>query len=221
MITSRIIRATSSPLKATAFAVPLLLAFLSGASAHADDSLPGARLSPVARSTSRPSTGSAHWNACRVSGEPRVLSARARVRSGVELVSTPNALAISFTTGPHDAVTRQLDPTSSAATQQWSHHSAASIRRILPLSNGTGAAMDTDASTPLEDARTISGSSSIVVGTFDGQLAWAPSATEAPKPLWHLSAGVVQDLRGVTLERDGGFAIAFRQNDSLWIGFLG
>jgi len=221
MITSRIIQATASPLKATTFAIPLLLAFLSGASAHADDSMPGPRVSPIARTDSRATAGSAHWDACRVSGEPRVLSARARVRSGVELVSTPTTLALGFTTGPHDAVTMQLDPASNVATHQWSHHSSASIRRTLPLTNGADAALDIAGdSTHLENTRTISGASSIVMGTFDGQLAWAPSATETPTALWRLLAGEVQDLRGVSLEGDAGFSIVFRLNDSLWLGLL-
>jgi hypothetical protein len=161
--------------------------------------------------------------ACIVSGAVHTIAPQALVRSGVELVSTNNGLALGFRTTPHDGVIMKIDPTSAMATQRVALHSVDPIRRVTPTGRDAetfGAAMDTDCKTNrLDGAVTVSAKEPFVIGTADGEMAWASCAAQAPHSLWQLPKGKVRDLRGVALS-DGGYAVLFAQKNALWFGRL-
>ncbi len=160
--------------------------------------------------------------ACTVAGGPHVLAPKAMVPSGVEAVGSGNKLAIGFATGPKDGLALQVDPATLSVTNTLRSHSHDPIRRVLPLvSSKLLAAVDADRkSDKLASARTIAGDSTFVVGSIEGQLAWAAHASESPKMLWPLEGGgTAEALRGVGLA-DKGYVIAFRMGNAIWFGAL-
>jgi len=174
---------------------PLMLALTSSCSTMFERSA-------AAHSTVELAGQQATWTpaACVVAGEPRTLAPTARIRSGIDLVSTANELALGFSTASHQSVAMKLDPSSGEAT-----------------SSQTGTS---DCKTGhLSGAVRVSASVPFTVGVADGALAWGPCAGEEPTVLWPLPDGTIEDLRGIALH-DGGFAILFRQRDSVWLGRL-
>ncbi len=204
-------------MKIVRFIFPVTLALASGCATTLDQT--GAL--PPSTDSHNEAVAKAGAPACFVTGQLRTLAPRAHVRSGIEVVTTPTGIALGFSKTPYDAVTMVMDPASGQTTERLSRHSADPIRRITPIQRGTetiDAAIDADCKTnPLKDAVTITAKEPFVVGVKDGDIAWASCASETPRTLWHFAQGTVHELRGIALT-SGGFAILFREGNSLWLG---
>jgi hypothetical protein len=151
----------------------------------------------------------------------RTIAQKAQVRPGIEVVTTPTGIALGFSRTPFDAVAMTIDPSSGMATERFSRHTADPIRRITPIQregDAIDAAIDAECKTnPLKGSVTISAKESFVVGTAGEEIAWASCASQVPRALWHFPHGAVRELRGIALS-GGGFAIVFREGESVWLG---
>ncbi|HEX9294872.1 MAG TPA: hypothetical protein VF881_03530 [Polyangiaceae bacterium] len=204
-------------MKIVRFMFPAMLALTTGCATTLDQ---GGALRPNAEARNEAAVpGGAP--ACFVSGEMRTIAPKAQVRPGIEVVTTATGIALGFSRTPFDAVAMTMDPSSGVATERFSRHTADPIRHITPIhreGDAIDAAIDAECkANTLKGAVTISARESFVVGTTDGEIAWAACASELPHTLWHFSQGAVRELRGIAL-RGGGYAIAFREGESIWLG---
>jgi hypothetical protein len=197
----------------------MMLAMTAGCATTLDEGSALRSASEIGGETAAPVEGAA----CVVTGTVRTIAEKALVRSGLELVSMADGLAVGFSQTPYDAVAVKIDPASAMATGSFSRHSLDPIRRVTPLERGAqaiDAAIDADCKkSPLRGAVTIAAKEPFSIGTTGGDIAWASCASEAPRALWRFTQGEVEDLRGIALG-DGGYAIAFRQGGSAWFGRL-
>lgn len=186
-----------------------------GASSRAGSSAPGAKGGPAAESSTA---------ACVLGGAAHVISPKAQVRVGVETSVGQDRLGLSFATADKDGLGVALDPDSLSALATSHQHLHEPIRRVVPELDGTKVAIacDTDRkSERIAGARTIPGQGGLVFGSSEGQLVWAARAGDAPHPLWLLEGeGAVEALRAVPMD-GGGFAVAFRQGATIYVGATG
>jgi hypothetical protein len=161
---------------------------------------------------------------CLITGESRLFASRARVRSDIEIVASDTRLGVAFATGPNEAVAMDLDPSSGGAMHSLARHSSLPIRRTIPLLGEGGTldiAIDTDRlPNHLERSRTVPMHPPFVIGMQKGFLDWASGGNGVPQALWQLPEGPIQELQAIELQDEKGFAIMFRQADSLWFGPL-
>ncbi len=160
---------------------------------------------------------------CVVVGTGRTIAPKVLARAGVELVSTGDGLAVGFGKTPYEAVAMKIDPSSAMTMGSLSRRSAHPIHHVTPFDRGgigLDAAIDSDCEADLlHGSATISANEPFVVGTVEGNIAWATCASQTPHVLWPFSKGAVRDLRGIALA-DGGAAIVFRQDGVVWFGRL-
>jgi hypothetical protein len=160
---------------------------------------------------------------CGVTGQPQIIATRARVQSGVEVASFDSHLALGYTVDSTHGVAVDLDPASlrpTARTEQLSHRP---IQHVAPVvsSGALGCAADAPCTShAVKDARTVIAATPFVVGTAAEKLAWADEPTDEPHELWSIGDAPIDLLRGVSLGADRGYAIAFRQNDKIFMGAL-
>jgi hypothetical protein len=178
---------------------------------------------PVDPTRGAPRSSAPSREPCGVAGGPHVIAPKAIVISGVEAVASQDKLALGFAVGPKDGMAVEVEGPSLAVSVTARTRAKETIRRLVPLVAGDrlGAAADIDhKGARLQGAHTIPSESPFVIGTSDGQLAWAAHATDDPVPLWPLlSDAPVEALRGVSLG-DSGYALAFRQDGAIWLGAL-
>jgi hypothetical protein len=167
--------------------------------------------------------GPASRTACGISGGPHVIAPKAVVVSGVEAVAADGKIALGFAVAAKDGLAVEVDPPSLSVSATAKAHAHETIRRLVPLvgDGPLGVAADVDhGGGRLRSAHTIGGEQPFMVGTVDGQLAWAAHATDEPVSLWPLlSDSPVEALRGVSLG-DKGYALVFRQDGAIWLGAL-
>ncbi len=162
--------------------------------------------------------------ACGMAGAPHVIAPKAVVASGVEAIAANGKLALGFAVGPKDGLAVEVDPLALSVASSAKAHAHEPIRRVVPFlgADRLGAVADVDhKGERLHNPHTVApGDASFLVGTSDGQLAWAAHASDEPVPLWPLLGdGPVEALRGMPLG-DKGFALVFRQDGALWVGAL-
>src|SRR5258708_7900510 len=109
-------------MKKLSVVVPLLVVGVSGCSAALPAYEP-ARHPASSEGGALNVVGAFGSGACVLTGEAHPVANRARVRGGIEMVLSPSHLALGFTTGPHEAVTLDLDPASASVFRRTERHS--------------------------------------------------------------------------------------------------
>jgi len=174
--------------------------------------------------TAEPPAAAAPAAPCTVAGPSKTLAPHALIGGGVEVVPAGTAVAVGFVTGPKDGVSELLDPGTLAVLATAKPHTNDPLRRVTPLGiDGRAvAAADVDRKGDhLIGRRTIVGATPIDVGGAEGALAWAQHGAARPTTLWALPGeGAVEALRGVALDGDKGYAVAFRRGGAIWLGAL-
>jgi hypothetical protein len=161
---------------------------------------------------------------CVVTGDPRVLAPRARIRSGLEAVSWSDRLAIGYTVDPNHGVAMLLDPESLSPIATSEQGSAASIRHVAPtvsFDGKLGFAADIDSGNDrITKARTVTGPEPFLIGVARESLVWSESSEGTVHELWSIGPQPMSSLHVVSLGDSSGFAVAFRQGDTIRLGVL-
>ncbi len=151
---------------------------------------------------------------CSVSGEAHVVSPRAVVASGIEIVAVDSLVALGFAKTATAAMTIELDPTTMSATGAHSSDARDTIKRVTPMASGK-MAIDIDSRGDAIRGRRLVGEYD--VGAKSGELVWAPHGTSKTKALWKLGGDApVEATRGAA--SDGSIAIAYRYDGAIWVG---
>jgi hypothetical protein len=138
---------------------------------------------------------------CLVTGPSHTIAEHARVQPGIEVTSSTNKLVLRVSTKRNEAVEMEMDPASGTTTP--------------------GAAREPRAcGAPLENAKMSPADSSFAIGTSDGKLALSTCNSDRVETLWDVSSAAVRDLQIVSIGQHEGFAIAYRQDDAVWMGRL-
>jgi hypothetical protein len=162
---------------------------------------------------------------CVLAGAPHVVAPRALLRTGIETASTTDRIAIGVALGDRDGLVVALDPSTFASDGSARAHAADPLRRVVPilapLSELTAFLETNRRHVPLEAAHPVAAHPSFVVGVSDGAFVWAPGRSSAPTKLWPLGGdGPVDAVRAIVLPGNDGYAIAFRQGTSIYLGAL-
>ena len=179
----------------------------------------------VADPTRPSSAGAMASGPCRVVGEPKAISDRVVVPSGVEVARTARGIALGFATAPRDGVVVVLDPTTLGEVTRVKAKAADTIKRVMPIptERGVNIAVDTDRKNDrIAGRRTSAGGSPIDIGVADEQLVGAPHNSDRTTRLWALAGDdPAEALRAVPIDTaERGLAIAFRREGAIWLGGL-
>jgi hypothetical protein len=178
----------------------------------------------VARHASAPPspTESAGGSACVLAGAPHVIAPRALLKSGIETASNDERLALGVGLSEHDGFVVALDPSTFAVVNTARPHSVDAIHRVVPLlAPELGSFIETSHKhAAIESAHPVLADPPFVLGAAHGKLVWAPSRTSTPVHLWAVESTPVEALRAVALPGHAGFAVAFRQGASIYLGAL-
>jgi hypothetical protein len=161
-------------------------------------------------------------SACVLAGAPHTIAPHALLRTGIETASNEERLALGVALTEHDGFVVTLDPSTFAVVNTVRPHSADPLHRVVPvLSPELGAFLEsTHKRAPIESAYPVLADPPFVLGVAHGKLVWAPSRTSTPVPLWAVEPTPVEALRAVLLPGHAGFAVAFRQGASIYLGGL-
>jgi hypothetical protein len=166
---------------------------------------------------------------CVLAGAPHIVAPRALLRTGIETSRSGDRIALGVALGDKEGFVVTLDPATFVALQSTRARSSDALRRVIPvLPSGTSAGAEV---TPFletnrrhvdfEAARPVEGDPPFVVGVADGKLVWGPTRASAPIPLWTLETDLIVDaIRVVPLGQPAGYAVAFRQGTSIFLGAL-
>jgi hypothetical protein len=173
---------------------PLMLALTIGCSTALAERAPAVPGSPVG--THELSQAAA----CLVTGPSHTIASHARVQPGIQVASSTNKLVLRVPTKLNEAVEMDMDPASSVTTP-------AAVREPAACASH------------LENARTFPADPSFAVGTSQGKIALSTCGSDRVETLWNVSGEPVRDLQVVAIGHDG-FAIAYRQENTVWMGKL-
>jgi hypothetical protein len=177
--------------------------------------------------TSTPSTTSAtsmpsSTAPCTALGPAHTIAPKAHVRIGIESVAMQERLGLGFAIGDKEGMAVALDPTSLSATTIARQHTKEAVKRVVPVMTGSALTAVVDADYKAErvtGARSVA-DAAFVLGMADGKLVWATRSSDAPHGIWPLeNDGPVEAIRAASLS-DGGYAIAFRQGASIYVGTI-
>ncbi len=162
---------------------------------------------------------------CVLAGAPHVVAPRALLRTGIETVNTADRIAIGVALGDKDGLVLALDPSTFASDGSARAHATDPLRRVVPilepLTELTAFLETSRRHVPLEAAHPVPAHPSFVVGVSDRTFVWAPGRSTPPTGLWSLVGdGPVDAVRAIVLPGNAGYAIAFRQGTSLYLGAL-
>ena len=184
---------------------------------------PGA--APTAASATRPSegTGAPAGSPCVLAGAPHTVATRALLRGGIESATNADRIALGIALSEKDGLVVALDPSTFAAVESTPVHADAPLRRVVPvLGPELTAFFETNKRHKgIEAVHPVPGNPPFVVGAVKGSMVWAPTRSSAPTPLWPITGDVpVEAIRAVVLPDHAGYAIAFRQGASIFLGGL-
>jgi hypothetical protein len=157
---------------------------------------------------------------CKTSGSAHTVAPKALVASGVEVGTLGAQFALGFSVAPKEASLEVLDPASLAQASTLRLHAGDNVRRVIAL-DPAHTAVDVDhKGDRLQGRRTLRGNPPIDVGAMDGGIAWAPHGSDHGIKLWSLvnADAPIEALRGEPLPEGNGYAIAFRQANTIWFG---
>jgi hypothetical protein len=163
--------------------------------------------------------------ACTATGGDRVLSPKALVASGIEIMPAGKKLSVGFASTAKEATVVDVDPVT-LASRTSKLHSADPIRRVFPIRTAKGAAtLDLDRKhDALQGRRTVGVERAFDIGVADGFLAWAPDGADRIVKLWSLEGDApVEAARVVPISGDAPdrtYALAFRRGGAIWLGAL-
>ena len=188
---------------------------------------PAAEKTPAVSATLHESSGLG-GAACVLAGAPHIVAPRALLRTGIETSSFSDRIALGVGVGDREGFVVALDPATFAVVDSSRHHAPASLRRVVPVFASakpgdklTAFLETTHRRTVIDAARVVPADPSFVVGTSGDAIVWAASPTAATVPLWTLaSEAPVDAIRVVALPEQAGYAVAFRQGASLFLGAL-
>jgi len=166
---------------------------------------------------------------CILAGAPHVIAPRALLRAGIETASSVDHIAVGMALADRDGLVVSLDPSTFSAISTSRSHADDPLKRVVPLlsssSNVTEFFETTHAgkrpSVGLAAAHPLVADPPFILGVEDGAVVWAPSRTAATTQLWPLAGDTPVDaIRAVELPKHSGFAVAFRQGTSIYLGGL-
>lgn len=160
---------------------------------------------------------------CTMSGEAKSLGWRAIVAGGLEALPIPNAVAVSFASGPRDGIALAVDPANlTTSTSARARSLGGDVRRVSPVLVGGKLAVAVDADRKgdkLTLRRAVAATSPIDLGVNENQLVWAPHGKDSWAKLSALEGdSPVEALRGIPLAGDKGIAFAFRRSGAIYVG---
>jgi hypothetical protein len=171
----------------------------------------------VSSSASAPAVAKAP-SACRLTGTARPVAQKAMVRSGVEVVSGVDGIAVGFASSLRDAVAMKLDPASLAPIDTAKVRGVADIRRVVPML-GTKLTPSPEydaAALGISKKRALAGTHQSIGLIGDG-FVWLKNENAAPERVFTVAGGDIDALRGVPFGTDG-LAYAYRQATTVWVG---
>jgi hypothetical protein len=212
-------------MRLVSIAIASAVAVLSGCSVTVPSVDGGARDALHVRGVAARPRGEQRGTAgCVVAGDPRVLAHRARIRGGVEAMSWTDHLAVAYSVDPTHGVAMTLDPDSLSPLATSEHSSQAPIRHVAPTvaaDSKLGCATDGDAGQDrMAMARTVSGPSPFAIGATQGRLVWSETASSELHDLWSIGSQQLDALHVVPLGDGKGYAVAFRQGDTIRLAAL-
>ncbi len=157
-------------------------------------------------------------SACRLTGTARPVAQKAMVRTGVEVVSGVDGIAIGFASSLRDAVAMKLDPASLAPIDTAKVRAVSDIRRVVPmLGTKLTPSPEYDAvALGISKKRALAGTHQSIGLIGDG-FVWLKNETAAPERVFTVAGGDIDALRGVPFGSDG-LAYAYRQATTVWMG---
>ncbi len=175
-----------------------------------------------------PSPAAGGTGPCVLAGAPHTVTPRALLRAGVETTSNAERIALGVALGDREGFVVSLDPSTFVASASAKARADDPIRHVVPV---LGAAADVrpffetaprhPKSTTLQAAFPVAADPPFVVGFMGGAVVWAPSSASAATPLWPaVGDGTVDAMRVIPLMNHAGFALAFRQGSSIFLGGL-
>jgi len=161
---------------------------------------------------------------CILAGAPHTIAPRALLRVGIETASTSDRIALGLGLSDREGFVVALDPSTFVASSSSKAKSDDSLRRVVPVftppEDLTGF-LETGRRKGLEAAHPVVADPPFLIAVEDGALVWAPSRSVAPTQLWPvLGDAPVDSIRAVELPKHAGYAVAFRQGTSLYLGAL-
>ena len=161
-------------------------------------------------------------SACVLAGAPHTVAPHALLKTGIETASNDDRLALGVGLTEHEGFVVALDPSTFAVVNTVRPHSTELLHRVVPiLSPELGSFLETNhKKAPIESAYPVLADPPFVLGVAHGKLVWAVSRTSTPVQLWSVDGAPVEALRAVALPGHAGYAIAFRQGASIYLGAL-
>jgi hypothetical protein len=162
---------------------------------------------------------------CVLAGAPHVLLPKALLKSGIETASSADRIALGAGVSDHEGFVIALDPSTFAVLAASHPHTTEVVHRVVPLlgaSSDLGAFLEgTHKHAAIESAYPVDAEPPFVLGVAHGKLIWSTSRTTTPEPLWPIDPNApVEALRAIALPDHAGYAVAFRQGASLFLGGL-
>jgi hypothetical protein len=162
---------------------------------------------------------------CVLAGAPHIVAPRALLRTGIEVASGADRIALGVGLGERDGFVVALDPSTFAAVSTARAHATDPLRRVVPIlgpaSELTSYLETNKRRIELEAAHPVDADPPFYVGVSHGKLAWAPARGVTPTALWPLDGDAAVDaIRAVALPDREGYAVVFRQATSVYLGAL-
>jgi hypothetical protein len=149
------------------------------------------------------------------------------LRAGVETASSADRIALGVALSDREGFVVSLDPSTFVATASARARADDPIRHVVPLLGASANEVRPFFETaprkhpPFESAHPALAEPPFVLGVSAGGFAWAPSTSSPPAQIWPLAGdGPVDAIRVVTLADHAGYAVAFRQGASVFLGAL-
>jgi len=198
----------------------------SAVAAESASSEPGAATAPSASSVAAAEGESpGKGGQCVLAGAPHIVAPRALLKTGIETASTADQVALGVGLGDLEGFVVALDPTSFAAVATTKARATEPIRRVVPLlSPLSDLAMFLETPRrrdPIQSAHPVVADPPFVLGVANRKLVWAPSTSVDAAVIWPLASDTPVDaIRAAPLPGHAGYAVAFRQGTSIYVGSL-
>jgi hypothetical protein len=161
---------------------------------------------------------------CVLAGAPHTIAPKALLHAGVETAVGADRIALGMALGERDGFVLSLDPSTFVVTSSARSRADEPLRRVVPLLSAAEVRPFFETSrkrAPIEGAHPVPADPPFVVGAAGGAFVWAPSSTSATTALWPLAGeGPIDAVRAVVLPNHAGYAVAFRQGASVFLGAM-
>jgi len=161
---------------------------------------------------------------CVLAGAPHIVAPRALLRTGIEIATTADRIALGVGLDDHDGFAVALDPSTFVASATGHAHSSDTIQRVAPVLAPPEVSpflVTKRHHGELQAAHPVAGDPPFVIGVSGSKLAWTPSRDIGALALWPLESDAPVDaMHAIVLPNHAGFAVAFRQGASIFLGAL-